>query len=145
VARKPSHWERVLELLQDGEAHSHHEIYALNVIGHSRIADLRARHYVIEQWREDDPRTEETTYWYRLLGREVPAPAAVEASPGEGEAAGLASEFARSLDAGEEGLQSAVLPAAASPASEVTPQKGSAGSAGPADPVPLQLSLGEAA
>lgn len=66
----------MLELLEDGEPHSHTEIYALNVVAHSRISDLRRKGYGIEQWREDDPRTDETTYWYRLVSRPV------EESPG---------------------------------------------------------------
>lgn len=56
-----THNERVLDLLSDGEAHSHLELYALHVIAHSRISDLRKRGCVIESWREDD------LYFYRLL------------------------------------------------------------------------------
>ncbi len=56
-----THNERVLELLSDGKPHSHHEIYALYVIGHSRIADLRKQGYRINQWRDGDD------YWYQLL------------------------------------------------------------------------------
>ncbi len=57
-----THKQRVLALLGDGQAHSHHELYSLNVIAHSRIADLRADGYRIEQWREGD------LYLYRLIG-----------------------------------------------------------------------------
>ena len=49
-----THNERVLELLSDGKPHSHHEIYGLFVVGHSRIADLRKRGHVIESWRDGD-------------------------------------------------------------------------------------------
>ena len=49
-----THNEKVLALLSDGEPHSHHEIYGLFVIGHSRIADLRKRGHVIESWRDGD-------------------------------------------------------------------------------------------
>lgn len=49
-----THNEKVLELLSDGQPHTHHEIYGLYVVGHSRIADLRKRGHVIEAWREGD-------------------------------------------------------------------------------------------
>lgn len=55
-----THNERVLALLSDRQPHSHHEIYGLFVIGHSRIADLRKRGHVIESWRDGDD------YMYRL-------------------------------------------------------------------------------
>jgi hypothetical protein len=55
-----THNERVLELLSDGKPHTHHEIYGLFVIGHSRIADLRKRGHVIESWRDGDD------YMYQL-------------------------------------------------------------------------------
>lgn len=42
-----THCERVLELLSDGREHSHHELYALNVVAHSRVAELRKRGHVI--------------------------------------------------------------------------------------------------
>ena len=54
-------------MLSDGESHSHRELYALGTVAHSRIAELRKRGYVIEQWREEDPRSGETIYFYRLL------------------------------------------------------------------------------
>lgn len=66
MARRPTHCEVVLELLQDGEAHSHHELYALNVVAHSRIAELRRRGFVIESWREAG-RAGEPAYMYRLV------------------------------------------------------------------------------
>jgi len=49
-----THNERVLALLSDGKPHTHHEIYGLFVIGHSRIADLRKRGHVIAMWRDGD-------------------------------------------------------------------------------------------
>jgi hypothetical protein len=49
-----THKQRVLELLRDGKAHTHHELYALNVIAHSRIADLRRDGHTIECWRDGD-------------------------------------------------------------------------------------------
>lgn len=47
-----THKQRVLDLLADGEPHSHHELYALNVIAHSRINDLRRDGHEIICWRE---------------------------------------------------------------------------------------------
>lgn len=49
-----THNEKVLALLSDGKPHTHHELYGLYVIAHSRIADLRKRGHVIESWREGD-------------------------------------------------------------------------------------------
>ena len=76
-------WQRVLELLSDGESHAHHELYALNVIAHSRVADLRKRGYVIEQWREEDPRSNRPVYFYRLVSSPEPdqAPPRPEETP----------------------------------------------------------------
>ncbi len=61
VGEDMTHNERVLDLLSDGLPHSHHEIYRLFVIGHSRVADLRKQGYRIDQWREGD------SYWYQLI------------------------------------------------------------------------------
>jgi hypothetical protein len=47
-----THCARVLELLSDGKPHSHHELYALNVIAHSRVAELRKRGHNIACWTE---------------------------------------------------------------------------------------------
>lgn len=55
-----THNERVLRLLSDGKPHSHHELYDLRVIAHSRVADLRAKGHEIRSWRDGD------LYWYRL-------------------------------------------------------------------------------
>lgn len=57
---KKSGSQRVLELLSDGRVHSHHEIYGLRVVGHSRIAELRRRGHRISCERSGD------TYWFRL-------------------------------------------------------------------------------
>ena len=59
--------QRLLELLKDGQPHSHHETYALGLIAHSRAADLRAEGHDIRVWREGN------TYWYQLTLREEPA------------------------------------------------------------------------
>lgn len=61
-----THNERVLALLSDGRPHSHHELYGLHVIAHSRVADLRKRGYVIEQWRDGDD------YLYQLTASPKP-------------------------------------------------------------------------
>ncbi len=58
-----THNERVLQLLSDGKPHTHHELYALHVIAHSRVADLRRQGHTIEQWHEGD------NYMYRLLNQ----------------------------------------------------------------------------
>lgn len=58
-----THKQRVLDLLADGRPHTHHELYALHVIGHSRIADLRRDGHMIEQWRDGED------YLYRLVSR----------------------------------------------------------------------------
>lgn len=49
-----THNERVLELLSDGKPHSHHEGYALHVMLHSRVSDLRREGHDIRCWREGD-------------------------------------------------------------------------------------------
>lgn len=56
-----THNQRVLDLLADGEPHSHLELYALHVVAHSRVAELRARGHRIDCWLEDG------LHWYRLL------------------------------------------------------------------------------
>ena len=56
-----THNQRVLALLSDGEPHSHHELYDLRVVAHSRVAALRSQGHTIECWREDG------LHWYRLL------------------------------------------------------------------------------
>lgn len=59
--KRPTHCQRILDLLSDGLPHSHLELYALGTVAHSRISDLRKRGYVIEQRRDGD------LYLYRLL------------------------------------------------------------------------------
>jgi hypothetical protein len=63
-----THNAKVLALLSDGQPHDHHSLYALNVIAHSRISELRKRGHTIEMWREDD------LYFYRLLSGETVDP-----------------------------------------------------------------------
>ncbi len=60
MTKTATHCERVLQLLSDCKPHSHHSIYGLGVIGHSRISDLRKRGHRIEQWRDGD------NYFYQL-------------------------------------------------------------------------------
>lgn len=36
-----THKEKVLALLSDGKPHTHHELYALGCVAHSRVSDLR--------------------------------------------------------------------------------------------------------
>jgi len=42
-----THKEKVLALLSDGRPHTHHELYQLGCIAHSRVADLRRDGHVI--------------------------------------------------------------------------------------------------
>jgi hypothetical protein len=42
----------VLHLLSDGRPHTHHELYSLGVVAHSRVASLRRKGYRIACWRE---------------------------------------------------------------------------------------------
>ncbi len=56
-----THNERVLRLLSDRQPHTHHELYQLHVIAHSRVADLRKQGHNIVQWRDGD------NYLYRLV------------------------------------------------------------------------------
>jgi hypothetical protein len=55
-----THKERVLRLLSDGNRHSHLEGYALGIMLHSRVADLRRDGYTIICKRKGD------MYWYRM-------------------------------------------------------------------------------
>lgn len=62
-----THDEKVLRLLSDGLPHSHHELYGLHVIAHSRVASLRKKGHNIAAWRERD------VYLYQLLLNEPSA------------------------------------------------------------------------
>lgn len=61
MTARMTHNQRVLELLSDGEPHSHLELYDLRVIAHSRVAQLRERGYWIVCWRDDG------LHWYQLI------------------------------------------------------------------------------
>lgn len=52
--KRPTHCQRVYDLLSDGQWHTHHEGYALGVILHSRVADLRKKGHTIEHRRNGD-------------------------------------------------------------------------------------------
>lgn len=65
-----THNQRVLNLLSDGEPHSHHELYDLRVIAHSRVAALRTQGHTIECWQADG------LHWYRMLSDGRPSGAA---------------------------------------------------------------------
>lgn len=52
--KQPTHCERVLALLSDGHPHSHLELYALHVVAHSRVSDLRNQGHGIRSWRDGD-------------------------------------------------------------------------------------------
>lgn len=57
-----THKQKVLALLSDGQPHSHKEGYALGVMLHSRIADLRRDGHKIDCWRDG------ALSMYRLVG-----------------------------------------------------------------------------
>ena len=70
--------DRLLEVLRDGKPHRHHELYALSMIVHSRVAELRKRGHVIEAWRERHLGVNgrpSWTYWYRLAAPSLSDPA----------------------------------------------------------------------
>jgi hypothetical protein len=57
-----THCDQLLQVLSDGRPHDHRQLYALGMIVHSRIADLRKRGHDITHWREDG------TSFYQLAG-----------------------------------------------------------------------------
>lgn len=65
--KRKTHNALVLEVLADGGWHDHHELYALNVIVHSRVADLRKLGYSIER-STSSTEAGESRYLYRLTG-----------------------------------------------------------------------------
>lgn len=108
MSRKRSQLSLVRELLGDGEAHTHHELYALSCVVHSRVAELRkllrreelerdrhADQQLVESWNpvlhwsDTDVRSGEAAHWYRLVplwefAREQNvSPAAVAAAVGD--------------------------------------------------------------
>jgi hypothetical protein len=59
-----THCDQLLQVLSDGRPHDHRQLYALGMIVHSRISDLRRRGVPIVHWRENG------TSFYQL-GREL--------------------------------------------------------------------------
>lgn len=65
-----THTKRVLALLSDGKPHTHLELYALGVIAHSRVADLRKQGHDIACWTANDHG--ERVSVYQLVGSSAP-------------------------------------------------------------------------
>lgn len=94
-----THCEKVLALLQSRDGWvSHHELYDLGVIAHSRVSNLRKRGHVIDVRRVEDM-VGNVTYQYRLLraasSDDLVSPPLVVMSGG---ADGTFGEAARSTD-----------------------------------------------
>jgi hypothetical protein len=70
-----THKERVLHLLSDRRPHSHHELYQLGCVAHSRVSDLRKDGHTIRQWRDGN------LYLYQLEGALETGSAASSANP----------------------------------------------------------------
>lgn len=96
-----THKQKVLRLLSDGEPHTHHELYALGVMGHSRVSDLRK-----DGHRIDKSRNQYGDYVYRLVTLDEPANPAggLDADSGPVSlAAGSSSVPASAFPPGDEG------------------------------------------
>lgn len=119
--------DRLLAVLSDGRPHNHLELYGLNMIVHSRVADLRKRGYTIESWRERH--VNGTRYWYQLLPPLTKEEAVVPA--------GSSSVSGSVLD--ERGR----IPGA--PACHAGNDDGATGRVSASSIEPLQLTFGEAA
>jgi hypothetical protein len=103
AAGAPTHNERVLALLADGRWHSHHELYDLHVVAHSRVSDLRKRGHMIEMRRDGD------LYLYRWCGMPLPPaeklnPEILASTVGEAGSA-LARRLGEASSAGGSGAQ----------------------------------------
>ena len=70
-----THKQRVLQVLKDGKPHSHHELYQLGCVAHSRISDLRRDGHKITAWRDGD------LYLYRLEAATFSSPAVSNSAP----------------------------------------------------------------
>jgi hypothetical protein len=86
-----THKQRVLQLLKDGRPHSHHELYGLGCVAHSRVSDLRRDGHTIEQWRDGD------LYLYRLVLNEAAADPSLMVRPAAASLSTLASSNPASL------------------------------------------------
>ena len=60
-----THCEKLLAVLEDGKPHVHTELYGLNIMVHSRAADLRKRGHNIVQWTATE--NGERVYVYQLV------------------------------------------------------------------------------
>jgi hypothetical protein len=140
--RTETHCERVLGLLTDGEPHSHHELYALHVVAHSRVSDLRKRGHVINHWRDGE------TSYYQLVSLGEPDPPAT-AGPDKDEPTPTAG--ANAMSDSSSGSPSENDPLSDPPETKAPFSLGSSGDApsttgvGEAHASPVQLSLLEAA
>lgn len=88
-----THNQKVLALLADGLPHNHHEGYALGVILHSRVSELRKQGHNIIAWRDHD------FYVYQL----VPCVGGELSNPGEWDGLSLASQGSAQDRAGDGG------------------------------------------
>jgi hypothetical protein len=77
--------DRLLEVLRDGNPHTHHELYKLGMIVHSRVADLRKRGHDIRSWKakigRDSAGRDNYAHFYRLVLPALDAPDALHAKP----------------------------------------------------------------
>lgn len=125
----PTDADRLLAVLSDGRAHSHLELYALGMIVHSRVADLRKRGHEIRHWQESHPNGRR--HYYQLIGplaeREAVVPVVSPSASGS------------VLD--EQGFIPGASPACHAGAHD----DGSTGEGQAASIEPLQLTFGEAA
>lgn len=93
-----THKQRVLQLLKDGNPHSHHELYGLGCVAHSRISDLRRDGHRIRAWREGD------VYLYALDEAPADAEPSLPGGPLPGCEAGASSSAPASDSAAREGV-----------------------------------------
>lgn len=128
---KPTDADRLLAVLSDGRAHSHLELYALGMIVHSRVADLRKRGHDVQTWRENHPNG--TRYWYQLAAPLTKREESTEGSMSSRPVSGSV------LD--EQGF----IPGGSSACHAGAHDDGVTGKGLAASIEPLQLSIGEAA
>jgi len=126
---RPTDADRLLAVLADGRPHNHLELYGLNMIVHSRVADLRKRGHDVQTWRENHPNG--TRYWYQLAAPLTKREESTEGSMSSRPVSGSV------LD--ERGR----IPGA--PACHAGNDDGATGKGLAASIEPLQLSIGEAA
>jgi hypothetical protein len=83
-----THCDQLLQVLSDGRPHDHRQLYALGMIVHSRISDLRRRGIPINHWRENG------TSFYQL-GSELTERGNANRAPGSSRNPGGATEVPR--------------------------------------------------